>query len=534
MSNLKDTDFDDLFRRASDKYPLRTDSSNWDRMAAALEKDPTPDQPYDLDNTDKRRKRRFFWLFLLLPLGGLGYYAWHQTGHTAGHAANSIVRTNPAPAGSGSTQAAAAQPAATQPAAAQPATAQPADITPGDATGPTPARATGAPTPGRTDNNDKSASTAGSGRAASPTNGAGRQNATPGRNKTSSGTTTASPGRINASADGNTTPVDRTTSDATPTTRTLANANPSGKKGRNARSGKPGPAVPANAIGTSNPRTTGFNTPTTAGAGIPTTTGANNPITGAHNPIAAVFSLRASDVNEQRARIANAYRLTVDVKATPIPKDTPSAKKKATAKPRSSYLYAGILVAPDLSTVKFQSLKGMGSTFGVLVGYAFNDRWAVETGAYVDRKRYYTSGEYFNTKYVRLPPNTWLNTVDGTCYMWEIPLNVRYNFNPGGKTKWFATAGLSTYLMTREKYNYNYGWSSGSWGGNHDSSWDIKRPSQYPFSIINLSAGFEQHLGRIGNLRIEPYVHIPLTGVGTGKLRITSAGVNIGITRRLW
>ncbi|WP_431210743.1 hypothetical protein ACQ86N_32960 [Puia sp. P3] len=70
MLNQKDNDFDDLFRRASERYPLRTDSADWDRMAAAL------DNPSSTELTDegvieeKRRRRRFLWLFLLLPLGG--------------------------------------------------------------------------------------------------------------------------------------------------------------------------------------------------------------------------------------------------------------------------------------------------------------------------------------------------------------------------------------------------------------------------------------------------------------------------------
>jgi hypothetical protein len=78
MSNLKDTDIDDLFRRASDKYPLRSNSAEWDKMAAALDKDPTP-AGFD-DGDDQRRKRRFFWLLLLFPLGGAGYYTWIHAG----------------------------------------------------------------------------------------------------------------------------------------------------------------------------------------------------------------------------------------------------------------------------------------------------------------------------------------------------------------------------------------------------------------------------------------------------------------------
>ena len=61
-------DMDDLFRRASDKYPLRTDSADWDRLANALDEPVLPS-----DGEDKRRKRRgVFWWFLLVPGGGVG------------------------------------------------------------------------------------------------------------------------------------------------------------------------------------------------------------------------------------------------------------------------------------------------------------------------------------------------------------------------------------------------------------------------------------------------------------------------------
>ena len=114
--------------------------------------------------------------------------------------------------------------------------------------------------------------------------------------------------------------------------------------------------------------------------------------------------------------------------------------------------------------------------------------------------------------------------------MWEIPVNVRYNFNKGPKVTWFATTGLSTYLMSHENYTYQYeyNWLT------ENSNWNIHKPSQYWFSIVNLSAGFEKRVGKIGSLRLEPYMRIPLSGIGTGSLPILSGGVNIGLTHPLW
>src|SRR5258708_39146781 len=82
MLNVNGNDIDDLFKRASDKYPLRTDNANWDKVAADLDKDRSliiP--PANTEGGDRRRRRRFCLLFLLLPLGEVGDNAWHATSH---------------------------------------------------------------------------------------------------------------------------------------------------------------------------------------------------------------------------------------------------------------------------------------------------------------------------------------------------------------------------------------------------------------------------------------------------------------------
>jgi hypothetical protein len=497
MSNLKDTDFDDLFRRASDKYPLRTDSSDWNRMAAALEKDPFPDASDDVDNIDRSRKRRFFWWFLLLPLAGIGYYTVHQTGRSGQRTANAVTVTSTTASGV----------AVTKPAAT-------------DATGNNAAAAKNAAANNAAANN--AANTTGATKSAA--NGGGMAKTTPNSGATAQNTTDNTTPALSGGPAGAGMPR------KAPRMVNSTNPKNSGKGIRSA-----GGDVPVR------PQTAG-NAPIAGNAPVRPQTNvtdeANNnsddrfadkstQIDPRTNPIAASFTLRNAPVNQQRARIADPYALTIKVKAKEIKSD--SAKPKAK---RQSYLYAGIVAAPDLSTVKFQSTKGVGSTFGVLIGYAFNRHWAIETGAYVDRKRYYTDGEYFSKEKINLASNIDLVNADGTCYMWEIPLNVRYTFNPEGKTRWFATAGLSTYLMNREKYNFEEKYYGGTWSWPYYRDW--KKSSQYPFSIIGFSAGFERSLGNVGNLRIEPYVRVPLGGIGTGNLPIMSTGINIGITRRLW
>jgi len=189
--------------------------------------------------------------------------------------------------------------------------------------------------------------------------------------------------------------------------------------------------------------------------------------------------------------------------------------------------YAGITFGPDYSTIKFQQIQKSGYSVGILAGYQLNNHWAVETGGLWDKKNYYSEGAYFNTKKITIPNNVKIIDVSGTCYMIEIPVNIKYTISNGAKGNWFVMAGTSSYLMKKEDYTYLY---------DHNSSvYDVykayKNSTRNWFSIMNISAGYERTLSNIATIRIEPYIKIPINGVGIGSLPITSTGIYISVTR---
>jgi len=222
-----------------------------------------------------------------------------------------------------------------------------------------------------------------------------------------------------------------------------------------------------------------------------------------------------------------------DDKSLPVTTENNSKKaKRPVVIQKNFHFYAAIMAGADLSTVKFQSVKGVGNSFGLLLGYHFShSKFNIETGVYWDTKKYYSSGEYFDKKnvdYFNGNPNIQLNSVNGTCNMFEIPVNVRYNISQTKKSTFFAVLGLSSYLMNKESYDYELS----SYGASWPSDASYYHSTQNWFSIMNLSVGYEHRLGKIGDIRIEPYAKLPLSGVGKGSLAITSAGLNVGISKR--
>ena len=210
---------------------------------------------------------------------------------------------------------------------------------------------------------------------------------------------------------------------------------------------------------------------------------------------------------------------TDSAKTTPAPVVKKEPEKKQDKKVKG--LELGLMTGPDLSTVKFGPVYKTGYNFGVQVGYRFSNRWSVNTGVIYTKKFYKADSADFH--YKTNWPNYKLRNVEGNCAMWEIPVNVRYDISYNEKRRWFVSTGLSTYLMDKEDYILYYGNNWNNYITEAPVNNDVN--SNYIFSIVNLSAGMERSFGKRFSLQAEPYLKVPLKGLGMGSMRMTSYGV---------
>ena len=203
--------------------------------------------------------------------------------------------------------------------------------------------------------------------------------------------------------------------------------------------------------------------------------------------------------------------------AAPVKKKTKSKNEKA--------INIGLTAGLDWSTVKFTHGESAGYNLGLMGGYQFSSHWSVYTGLIYTKKNYELNGSDYHP-----PKHYWtqyvdLENVEGYCRMWEVPLLARYTFNPGSKTAFFASTGISSYFMKKQQYNYSYK----TMGVPGTAAWANDSSFNHIFSILHLSAGFEKRLGKHMNWQIEPYAKIPLGGVGFGNIRLSSFGVNLTV-----
>lgn len=205
----------------------------------------------------------------------------------------------------------------------------------------------------------------------------------------------------------------------------------------------------------------------------------------------------------------------------------PLPEKKIVAKKHSKGLYAGLVFAPDITFIKFQKTSGVGLSVGLIAGYKFNNKWSIESGLLSSSKKYYTGGEYFDKNNVTYLHDKELVSAEGNCRMIEVPLNAKYTIAAQKKGRWTATVGVASYFMNKESYTYDLIEN----GQPEQSAHTYYHSDHNITAVLNFAAGYQRSVGKGLELRLEPYYKLPLNGMGTGNLYLSSTGLNIGITK---
>jgi hypothetical protein len=182
-------------------------------------------------------------------------------------------------------------------------------------------------------------------------------------------------------------------------------------------------------------------------------------------------------------------------------------------------------VASDGNAVQGSNIKKLSAMYGVGVGYNLNSRFVIQTGLYGGSKRYSADSSAYYRK-----PGYWrmvkIRNIDADCFVYNIPLSLRYNITNGRVGKLYGVAGLSSYFMQKETYDYYYSYY------NVDSlrhRKEVYGDNNHLFAVLDLSAGYEHKFSKHFSILGEPYLKLPLKGIGEGKVHLYSAGVMFGL-----
>jgi len=208
----------------------------------------------------------------------------------------------------------------------------------------------------------------------------------------------------------------------------------------------------------------------------------------------------------------------------------PSSKQRnGRIKPRSSshrQFALSVIASPDLNGVNSLQQTKLGGNVGLLFSAALSKKWTITTGAIYSVKPYTTEFQNYHTsyKFQTDPVN-----VMADCRVLDIPINVGYQFYNKQHNKISIGSGLSSYIMLRENYKFNYTntYATGL------SGYDVINKNQHILGILNINATYERQLNSKVGISVQPYMKLPLTNIGYSQVRLQTAGLAVGLSWNL-
>lgn len=237
--------------------------------------------------------------------------------------------------------------------------------------------------------------------------------------------------------------------------------------------------------------------------------------------IAKIDSEKPEEKTNDKLSVAKKDSSEKKKEETTVKKSTDQERKK-----KNNGFYVLVAAGADFSSVKLFSFKNnpVVPRFGAGVGYRLNDRWSLQTGFYMSGKKYIAGPGDYKASAGSYLSSVDIIKVDANCLVYEIPLTVRYDFLRKQSMRLYSTAGLSSYLMKKEKYVYDFLYNSYPYQGKYDYT-----GNKSLFAVLSLSAGIEKNISSRISLLAEPIVNIPMGGVGEGKVKLYSTSLQLGV-----
>ena len=224
-----------------------------------------------------------------------------------------------------------------------------------------------------------------------------------------------------------------------------------------------------------------------------------------------------AQVNEEKKK----KQLTTE-KAKDPQSTIPDKQKKKLTKGFGNNFGITLSGGADMSYVNIKTPGKTTFLYGAGLSYTMAKRVTVRSGFYVTKKIYSaTPAEYNGTIY----PN--LFKIDGNCKVYEIPFSISYNLVQRKKHSISVSAGVSSYLMKKEAYNYEYKTPAGQY---YYYKKLVDNENKHYFSVATVSGGYQYNLNTRFSVMAEPYIKLPLKGMGYGKMKLNSAGVLLTVT----
>jgi len=202
-----------------------------------------------------------------------------------------------------------------------------------------------------------------------------------------------------------------------------------------------------------------------------------------------------------------------------------TAKPKIKAVGTSVNPNRAIFAVTAIASSDMNGTSAFGGRAGANLGALFSvssGKWTISTGGMYSIKPYQENFADYHTPYAF---QTNPSTVGVNCKMIDIPLNVNYQVYHKGADKFTLGTGLSSYIILREDYTFNY---TGAYASGPAGYSVVNRNRNY-MGILNLDVTYERRINSRFGVVFEPYYKLPLENVGASQVKLQSTGLAVGL-----
>jgi hypothetical protein len=202
-------------------------------------------------------------------------------------------------------------------------------------------------------------------------------------------------------------------------------------------------------------------------------------------------------------------------------------KKMKAADNQKQGLTLSAMLAPDISYAKSSINAKVSSNVGLLATYGISPKLSLTSGAIYSNKYYNSYITGVNAYNLSGEPYD----INAVCNVIDIPLNVNYKVLGKKGFSFGVNAGLSSYLMLKERYDYVYPQQGGS---PNVISVEYRNQNQHFFGVANLAVSVERRISPRLSIGVQPFMKFPLTGIGAGDASLKSSGMSFSLNMNLF
>ena len=196
---------------------------------------------------------------------------------------------------------------------------------------------------------------------------------------------------------------------------------------------------------------------------------------------------------------------------------------------RASKWGLSLALSPDVNSVNNMHKGELGASMGMGLSYKLGKKLSIGTGIYYSQKLY--SADKTSYKVTEKPFATWTSyakKIDADCRVIDVPVNLNLRISNKTSNKLYVSAGMSSYFMLSEKYDFIYNNPSPAVPTGR-REYTVRNENKHILNIVNLAVALEKPLSNQVSLVIQPYAKLPLTGIGQGQTNLQSVGVGFAL-----